>query len=265
MRRGGLTANVDFLHRLVLGLQLHLDGGPEVHVFALQAVEAAGPRQPLIIWKAGRDARSRGRRERTEAQPRAPRSGQPKDAREGGTAPTERQESPRNNPPHAPPHSAPSVTRTIPCVPAIPPAVRWEAGDGRGGPGRPPWRLQSLTYCGLFRRRGRGGEGQLRAGAGDHFGEVGVATPRAELSEIHLEDASALVLLCRGGDESGWGGPNRAELAGWSPRPPPEGSRDQKTPHPAPRPLLPGICAQLRVPTLACAGLLASRRPGAPP
>ena len=27
----------------------------------------------------------------------------------------------------------------------------------------------SLTYCGLFRRRGRGSEGRLRAGSGDHF------------------------------------------------------------------------------------------------
>ena len=63
----------------------------------------------------------------------------------------------------------------------------------------------SLTYCGLFRRRGRGSEGRLRAGSGDHFREVRVAAPRAELSEIHLEDARALVLLCRGGDESGRG------------------------------------------------------------
>lgn len=123
----------------------------------------------------------------------------------------------------------------------------------------------SLTYCGLLRRRGRGGEGRLRAGSGDHFGEVRVAPPRAELSEIHLEDAGALVLLCRGGARVGGKGPSRAELAGWSPRPPPEGSRDQRTPHPAPRPLRPGIRAQRRVPTLACAGLLASGRPGAPP
>lgn len=94
----------------------------------------------------------------------------------------------------------------------------------------------SLTYCGLLRRRGRGGEGRLRAGSGDHFGEVRVAPPRAELSEIHLEDAGALVLLCRGGARVGGKGPSRAELAGWSPRPPPEGSRDQRTPHPAPRP-----------------------------
>lgn len=38
----GPTADVDFLHRLVFGLQFHLDRGPEEHVLALQAVEAAG-------------------------------------------------------------------------------------------------------------------------------------------------------------------------------------------------------------------------------
>ena len=114
MRGGGLTANVDFLHRLVLGLQLHLDGGPEEHVFALQAVEAAGPRQSLIIWKAGRGARSRGRRERAESPPRAPRSGLPTGAREAGIAPTERQESPRNKPPT--PASPPIPLKSTPLI-----------------------------------------------------------------------------------------------------------------------------------------------------
>lgn len=150
MRGGGLTANVDFLHGLVLRLQLHLDGGPEEHVFALQAVEAAGPRQPLVIWKAGRGARSRGRRERIESPPRAPRSGQPTGAREAGTASTERQDSPRNNPPTpaSPPtplNSTPSVTRTMPCVPAVPPAVPCRAMGGWGWtrwPWQTPWRLR---------------------------------------------------------------------------------------------------------------------------
>lgn len=45
----GPTADVDFLHRLVLRIQFHLDCGMEVHVFALQAVKAAGPRQPLVV------------------------------------------------------------------------------------------------------------------------------------------------------------------------------------------------------------------------
>lgn len=49
----GLTADEDLLHRLVLGLQLHLHRGPEEHVLALQTVEAARPRQALIVCKAG--------------------------------------------------------------------------------------------------------------------------------------------------------------------------------------------------------------------
>lgn len=47
---GGMpTADVDFLHRLVFWLLLHLDCGPEERVFALQTVEAARTRQPLIV------------------------------------------------------------------------------------------------------------------------------------------------------------------------------------------------------------------------
>lgn len=44
----------------------------------------------------------------------------------------------------------------------------------------------------------------MRAGPGDHFGEVGVARPGAELGEVGLQDPGALVLLCaRGGRRRG--------------------------------------------------------------
>lgn len=100
-----------------------------------------------------------------------------------------------------------------------------DAADTRGAP-------LSLTYGGLFRRRSGGDESRVRAGPGDHFGEVRVAPPRAEFGEVHLQEAGALVLLCGVGEESrkGSAAPRRAAPAGCSPRPPPEGSRYQRTP-----------------------------------
>lgn len=130
VRGGGLTANVDFLHGLVTGSSSTPGWWAGRGCLLLQAVEAAGPRQTLVIWKAGR-VRGARKEERIESPPRAPRSGQPTGAR-GGTAPTERWESPRNNPHTCTPthpleFHPPSVTRTMPCVPAIPPS------DGRLG------------------------------------------------------------------------------------------------------------------------------------
>lgn len=86
-------------------------------------------------------------------------------------------------------------------------------------PGRAPRAPLPLTHDGLFRHRGGRDKGGVRAGPGDHLGEVRVAQPRAELREVRLQGPGALVLLCgRGRREGGAGawpqGEDPAEVDG---------------------------------------------------